>query len=385
VISAWFFSLYINDLISELKAVNSGISISDLNIPAILLADDTTLLSTSAHGLQRLLDCVQNYACRWRLTYNRTKSCLMLFDGHKQNDSEISVRLGETFIENKNEHVYAGTLITRSVKTTERTKSASKKLKKNLHSLYNIGVNPKCMTPVTNAMIWKRMILPTGLYACEIWGGLSNTEIELLERTQRYAARFIQCMDKTSPIDSTISNLGLWSIESVTDKFKLLFFGLLCRSNSSTIHKKLFHILISQIILEEDGVENTITYDLIKTLVKYDMFSFLETFVHETFIPKKDLWSKIVRQSISISEENRWLENIENRPELLRYSKIHSTLTEHRLILLTLVCPNIKRELLVLVKLGSMAIKKATCPLCCVNSNDILLHLIMSLCHVMRY
>jgi hypothetical protein len=188
VISAWFFSLYINDLISELKAVNSGISISDLNIPAILLADDTTLLSTSAHGLQRLLDCVQNYACRWRLTYNGTKSCLMLFDGHKQNDSEISVRLGETFIENKNEHVYAGTLITRSVKTTERTKSASKKLKKNLHSLYNIGVNPKCMTPVTNAMIWKRMILPTGLYACEIWGGLSNTEIDLLERTQRYGS-----------------------------------------------------------------------------------------------------------------------------------------------------------------------------------------------------
>jgi hypothetical protein len=112
------------------------------------------------------------------------------------------------------------------------------------------------------------------------------------------------------------------------------------------------------------------------------MFSFLETFVHETFIPKKDLWSKIVRQSISISEENRWLDNIENRPELLRYSKIHSTLTEHRLIRLTLVYPSIKRELLVLVKLGSMAIKKATCPLCCVNSSDILLHLIMS-CHAL--
>jgi hypothetical protein len=56
------------------------------------------------------------------------------------------------------------------------------------------------------------------------------------------------------------------------------------------------------------------------------MFSFLETFVHETFIPKKDLWSKIVRRSISIPEKDRWLENIENRSELLRYSKIHSTL-----------------------------------------------------------
>jgi hypothetical protein len=46
------------------------------------------------------------------------------------------------------------------------------------------------------------MILPTGLYACEIWDGLSNTEIAFLEWTQRYAARFIQCMDKASPIDS---------------------------------------------------------------------------------------------------------------------------------------------------------------------------------------
>jgi hypothetical protein len=50
-------------------------------------------------------------------------------------------------------------------------------------------------------------------------------------------------MDKTSPIDSTISKLGLWSIESFTDKFKLLFFGRLCRSNSSTTHKKLFQPL----------------------------------------------------------------------------------------------------------------------------------------------
>jgi hypothetical protein len=118
---------------------------------------------------------------------------------------------------------------------------------------------------------------------------LENQQNSNYRNRNRYAARFIQCMDKTSPIDSTISNLGLWSIESVTDKFKLLYFGRLCRSNSSTKHKKLFHILISQIILEEDEIENNITYDLIKTLVKYDMFSFLETFVHETFIPKKDV------------------------------------------------------------------------------------------------
>jgi hypothetical protein len=54
--------------------------------------------------------------------------------------------------------------------------------------------------------------------------------------------------------------------------------------------------------------------------------SFLETLVHETFIPKKDLWSKIVRQSISISEENRWLDNIENKPSITRRMSLSSRL-----------------------------------------------------------
>jgi hypothetical protein len=38
-------------------------------------------------------------------------------------------------------------------------------------------------------------------------------------------------------------------------------------------------------------------------------------------IPKQDLWSKIVRQSISISEENRWLENIEKIGKIWKKSK----------------------------------------------------------------
>jgi hypothetical protein len=84
------------------------------------------------------------------------------------------------------------------------------------------------------------------------------------------------------------------------------------------------------------------------------MFSFLETIVRETFIPKKDLWSKIVRQSISISEENRWLDNIENRPELLRYSKIHSTLTEHRLIRLVTDSIDQSPKLLIVESIGAV-------------------------------
>ena len=128
-------------------------------------------------------------------------------------------------------------------------------------------------------------------------------------------------MDKCSPTDSTISNLGLWTIEAVVDKSKLLFFGRLCRAKSTTTHKKLFNILISEMIMIS-GSDNSITSDLIQTLVKYDLFSFLETYINEDYIPDKALWSKIVKQSIEIQEETKWKQNVENRVELLRYRNI---------------------------------------------------------------
>ncbi|CAC5420891.1 unnamed protein product [Mytilus coruscus] len=377
VLSSWLFSLYINDLILQLISTNCGIRIGYLNIPAILLADDTTLLSASPKGLQGLLDCVQTYACKWRLKYNGTKSCVLTFN----NNTDVDIKLGNTTIACKNDTIYAGTLIINNYKTFERTKNTAKKLKKNLHSLYSAGVNPKGLTPITNTLIWKRFVLSTALYSCEVWGQLSNSEIELLERTQRYAARYIQCMDKYSPTHSTTSNLGLWSLEAVIDKFKLLFFGRLCRSKSGTTQKKLINMCISQFILDENA-EHSITYNLITTLVKYDLFSFLETYVNEDYIPEQVLWSKIVRQSIEIYEENRWKSNLENRNELKRYSKIHPTLCEHRLIRLTVLYPDTKLELLVLVALGSAAIKKATCTLCNKQSFDSVKHIIMQ-CHVL--
>lgn len=105
---------------------------------------------------------------------------------------------------------------------------------------------------------------------------------------------------------------------------------------------------ISEFIMDEN-IEHSITYNLITTLVKYDLFSFLETYVNEDYIPEKVLWSKILRQSIELYEENRWKSSLENRNELKRYSKIHPTLCEHRLIRLTVLYPDTKLELLVLV------------------------------------
>lgn len=71
--------IYNNNLIYELIATNRGLLVGTLNIPSILLADDTTLLSTSPNGVQKLQDVVHLYATQWRLKYNATKSSVLIF------------------------------------------------------------------------------------------------------------------------------------------------------------------------------------------------------------------------------------------------------------------------------------------------------------------
>ncbi|CAC5412009.1 unnamed protein product [Mytilus coruscus] len=83
VMSAWLFSLFINDLIYQLIESKSGLIIEHLHIPCVLLADDTTLLSSSKNGLQILLNIVYEYAQRWRLKYNALKSKFLLFSPKK--------------------------------------------------------------------------------------------------------------------------------------------------------------------------------------------------------------------------------------------------------------------------------------------------------------
>ena len=52
-------------------------------VPPLLYADDMVLLATSAAGLQRQLDLLQQYCRQWGLTVNIDKTKLMLLSGRR--------------------------------------------------------------------------------------------------------------------------------------------------------------------------------------------------------------------------------------------------------------------------------------------------------------
>ena len=70
VSSPKFFSLYVNDLVSELRKHGVGCHLIRLFVGCVLFADDLALLSPSRRGLQKMIDICSLYMSKHCLQFN---------------------------------------------------------------------------------------------------------------------------------------------------------------------------------------------------------------------------------------------------------------------------------------------------------------------------
>ncbi len=56
VLSTTLFSIYINDLVKEIKCMNLGISVDDFRLSILLFSDDIVLLAENEADLQCMID-----------------------------------------------------------------------------------------------------------------------------------------------------------------------------------------------------------------------------------------------------------------------------------------------------------------------------------------
>ena len=79
ILIPWLFILYVDDLLVALRNSGAGCHIIDTFVAAIMYADDLALLAPTRGSLQRLLNICQEYGFDWCITYNPTKTNLMVF------------------------------------------------------------------------------------------------------------------------------------------------------------------------------------------------------------------------------------------------------------------------------------------------------------------
>lgn len=152
-----------------------------LHIPGILLADDTALISNSPRSLQESLYVVELYAYKWRLHYNPNKSISIVFNKQSHISLKLDVQLFDNVIPNCNDVIYAGCLLQANLKSDRLLERACKNARSKIHSLHPVGVNNSQINPAVSAKIWKRIVLPSSLYSCELWTDITKKDQSKLE------------------------------------------------------------------------------------------------------------------------------------------------------------------------------------------------------------
>ena len=90
VLSPTLFSVYINDLLDNLKNSGYGCSIGDKYVGCVSYADDIIILCASIHGLKQMIKMCESFAMEYQIKFNGSKSKLMLFS---RDDNDVHAEI----------------------------------------------------------------------------------------------------------------------------------------------------------------------------------------------------------------------------------------------------------------------------------------------------
>ncbi len=91
------FSNPVYDVAEELKCLNCGIGIVGVILAVLLFADDVAILPPTAESMQRILDAVDAWCRKWRLSLNQGKMKIVHYRPPSFPQSDVLFKCGDFF------------------------------------------------------------------------------------------------------------------------------------------------------------------------------------------------------------------------------------------------------------------------------------------------
>ena len=178
-LSPFLFSMYLNDLESELatKGVD-GINIGMLNLYLLLYADDIVLFGKTSEDLQHALSILENYCNRWKLTVNTSKTKIMIFKKGGRLPNDLHFVYNNKDIEIVNKFCYLGVVFTSGGSSFETQKTLSGQALKAIFKLNKYLYNFTPLRPSHVLDLFDKLVSPILNYGSEVWGFYKSKSIE---------------------------------------------------------------------------------------------------------------------------------------------------------------------------------------------------------------
>ena len=243
VLSGFLYIVYINELLQDIEHVFPNFGIPNANTSNPSYADDIACLNDSPKGLQVLLNTCYSYSCKWRFNFNAKKSVVIMFEYtrthvHNRHLDRYQWYIGIETIPVVDSCKHLGITLDRRLTNACRVHEACSRARKSYFSLKSNM--PGTVNPLTATSLYRKVILPSLLYGCELWNELSVTDTKKLSQLQHFLVKDMHGFETRTRSDMCESMLGLLEIVREIDKRKLLFFCKLCHLQPATNTKNIF-------------------------------------------------------------------------------------------------------------------------------------------------
>ena len=148
-----------------------------------IYADDLIILSRTAPGLHKCLDCLSSYCQKWKLSINMTKTKCMSFQSKNKKCKKVQFRVNNSVTENVSEYKYLRMTINAAGSLSPTLNNSSEKARRAIFALNN-RFSLKILPVRIVLKIFDSYISPVILYGLEIWMPFHQTDFNKWDSTK---------------------------------------------------------------------------------------------------------------------------------------------------------------------------------------------------------
>ena len=164
------FSVFIDDLVKDVKDAELGVRVGGELIPMLLYADDVVLISNNSKEAQDQLDILDNWCKKWMMKINPAKSQIMHVRNPQKPKCTDVIKCGEHILQYTNTYKYLGILFHEHLSTKPVAEILSASASRSFGRIVSMFRKLKNMGVRTYETLCSSFVTPILNYGAGIWG-----------------------------------------------------------------------------------------------------------------------------------------------------------------------------------------------------------------------
>ena len=178
-LSTALFSLYLNDKAIGIKMPECGVKVDMVDVSIMMYADDVVLLSDTEANLQIMLNYVNEWTVKWRLSVNYDKSKIM----HVRNKHTVLTNCDFTLvIEKVNSYKYLVVHLNEIVDFSSSTHILAEAAGRALGGIIGKFRRFKNIGFATYSKLYETCVVPIADYGSNVWGLKNSKNAETVHK-----------------------------------------------------------------------------------------------------------------------------------------------------------------------------------------------------------